>query len=30
MVFGQNSAVSNMFVSGEMGKFESIMEVDKT
>ena len=30
MVFDQNSPVSNMFVSKEMGKFESVMEVDKT
>ena len=30
MVFGQNFPVNNMFVSREMGKFDSIMEVDKT
>lgn len=30
MVFDQNSPVRNMFVSNGMGKFESVMDVDKT
>jgi len=30
MIFDQNSPISKMFVSREMGKFLSVMEVDKT